>query len=247
VINQQVSFSGMLVLNSTKQCIVSILFYGFSFAFLGNTCHGQSDTLKSEEYLDFSNEDDNRQLWYKEIETPVKTKYTKEWFDNPFYFHADNEDFEHNYSRHDSIFFAVQIGPYGAMWSYKTVTCKKAGDRYQLVCTVFTHNRFRYKATALLDQNKFIGLSDIIDQGHQDYQNIVNANRDSSEVCERFYKYTSRRDRGVVINNINKTVYHFPTLHMDTNCPKERKFGTIFKNVNGYLEEDIEWKVTYEL
>lgn len=107
--------------------------------------------------------EENRLLWFRDIESPDTTKFTEYWNDYvPKNYHADNTDFIEFYEDKEGVELAFQFGPGGMMWTYHSFVIKKVNCCYVITRSAFTHARFRYKAYALLTDEDMKKLRNVL-------------------------------------------------------------------------------------
>jgi hypothetical protein len=141
---------------------------------------------------------DNRTLWYRDIESPEKTKFTNLWNDyGSNNYHASHLDFIKNYQGKNDIELAFQFGPNGDLWAYHTFVIKKIGCCYLATRSYFRHARFTGKEYAILDKaqldNLFIVLAEQIPQAIDtvetfDYSGYFMDNRNNKSYYINFEK-----------------------------------------------------------
>lgn len=105
----------------------------------------------------------NRTLWFRDIENPTKTKFTELWNayrDKNYY--ADPIDFLNFYNKKQNIPLAFMFGPNGDLWAYHIFVVRKMECCYLITRSYYRHNRFTYKAFAILDSRKLTELYDIV-------------------------------------------------------------------------------------
>lgn len=109
------------------------------------------DTCKKLARLSYA---DNRLLWYRDIENPDTTKFTRQWSDFiPNNYHASHPDFINYYKGRKNIELAFLFGPTGDMWGYHAFILKKVDCCYLLTRSYFSNARFTYKAYAVLGKS----------------------------------------------------------------------------------------------
>ncbi len=112
------------------------------------------DTLTIEDFYKLDSKT-NQQLWFADIGHIDSTRYTRLWNDyQENNFHASHEVFRNHYRELPDTELAFQIGPAGPLWTYYTFVLKKQDCCFVLTRTSFVHARFRYKAFAILNEQK---------------------------------------------------------------------------------------------
>jgi hypothetical protein len=112
------------------------------------------DTLKEASFYKLSAEN-NRSLWYKEIEYPYPTRFTKLWNDySPNNYRASGVDFIKYYEENNEVSLAFQFGPSDDLWAYHTFIIKKINDCFLVTRTYFRHARFTSKRYAIINKEK---------------------------------------------------------------------------------------------
>ncbi|HMK06000.1 MAG TPA: hypothetical protein VK476_00635, partial [Flavobacterium sp.] len=110
----------------------------------------------------------NKMLWYRDIENPDTTKFTKLWNDYvPGNYHAQPLDFVENYENRQDIPLAFQFGPNTDLWAYHSFVIRKMECCYLITRSYFRHARFTYKAYSIIDQAVLDSLRDVIGRLNQ--------------------------------------------------------------------------------
>lgn len=114
--------------------------------------------------LYFLSAEENRRLWYRDVENPDSTKFTKYWDDyHPTNYRANNQDFVSYYKPRPDIEIAFQLGPNHDLWAYHIFVVKRIDCCYLITRSYFRHARFNYKAYAILNHTQLDRLYDLID------------------------------------------------------------------------------------
>jgi hypothetical protein len=160
-------------------CMTKSFSFNLIFVLIGLTACGQCDhsqLLKAnrqpayantistpDEFYDLSKEQ-NRELWFAELESPNKTTFTRFWDS----YHENNyrisqSDFIQNYSNSKDIILAFQLGPNILnMSSYDIFTARKIGDCYLLVRTYVSHDRINGKSYSVFNKSEFQSLTEYL-------------------------------------------------------------------------------------
>jgi hypothetical protein len=85
----------------------------------------------------------NRKLWFRDIESPIKTKFTSLWnaYSQSNYY-ANPIDFLQYYENKHNIELAFMFGPNDDLWAYHIFIIKKINCCYLITRSYFRHNRF---------------------------------------------------------------------------------------------------------
>ena len=106
----------------------------------------------------------NTILWYRDVESPDTTKFTKYWNAYvPVNYHADHYDFIEYYKGKPAVDLAFQLGPNGDLWGYHIFVAKNIECCYLLTRSYFRHARFVYKAYAVLTAAQLDSLYSILE------------------------------------------------------------------------------------
>ncbi|WP_136465861.1 hypothetical protein [Flagellimonas onchidii] len=171
--------------------------------------------------------EENRLLWFRDIESPDTTKFTPYWNDYvPNNYHASNSDFIKYYKDDKDIEMAFQFGPGGVMWTYYSFVIKKIECCYVITHSSFTHARFRYRAYAFLNNSEMDKL-----------RNVLEPYKQTLIPSKKEYGY-----HGHFIDNRNGKIFFidFEKEVDSTNNPTKE----IMKLYN-FLDDSIKWNVTY--
>ncbi len=107
---------------------------------------------------------ENRRLWYRDIENPDTTKFTKYWNDYvPSNYHADHIDFINFYKNKPEIEIAFQFGPNMDLWAYHIFVIRKLDCCFLATRSYFRHARFTYKAYSIIDQGQVDSLFKVLE------------------------------------------------------------------------------------
>lgn len=126
-----------------------------------------------DEFYELSKEQ-NRELWFSELESPNKTTFTRFWDG----YHENNyrisqSDFIQKYRNSYDIILAFQIGPNILnMSSYDIFTVRQSEDCYLLVRTYVSHERINDKSYAVLNSKEFNKLSDYLINNTRNAKNL---------------------------------------------------------------------------
>ncbi len=186
------------------------------------------DTLTLNEIFFYKlSKEDNRQLWFRDIENIKGTQFTSFWDDyHEKNYHASHKDFVNYYRDKENIELAFQFGPSFDLWAYQIFVIKKIGNCYVATWSYFRHARFTGKSYAILDKCKLDSLFLILSQ-----QKCIEANETET------YNYT-----GYFIDNRNKKSFHLILDKIeDTDWEYDKKSNS-FKEVKVEIEPDPEIK-----
>ncbi|MBT1701029.1 hypothetical protein KK083_29320 [Fulvivirgaceae bacterium PWU4] len=172
---------------------------------------------------------ENKRLWYRDIENPDTTKFTRYWNDYlPNNYHADHLDFVNYYENKPETEIAFQFGPNMDLWAYHIFVIKKSGCCYLATRSYFRHARFVYKAFAIIDKSKVDSLYAILEPISK-----IPMDADSS------WRY-----RGYFADNRNQTKFYvdFETeMEADHRTPKKE-----VKSLYNFVDNSIKWVKTYD-
>lgn len=105
----------------------------------------------------------NRRLWFRDVENPFPTKFTKYWNDYAWSnYHADHIDFVNYYDSIPGVEIAFQFGPNMDLWAYHIFVVKKVNCCYLVTRSYFRHARFTYKAYSIIDSLKLDSLYQVL-------------------------------------------------------------------------------------
>lgn len=106
-----------------------------------------------------------KNLWFKEIEMPLETPYTKYWDAySPRSVFADHLEFIDHYTKSGNVDFAIMIGPDGNLWAFRTYIGKKIGCCYLLTFAYYRHARFTEKSYTIINQEQADSLYSLTQQ-----------------------------------------------------------------------------------
>lgn len=190
------------------------------------------DSLKESTFYALS-EVESRVLWFSEIENPNRTEYTKLWLSSSDIYHTSQKDFVKYYNNRTDIELAFQLGPHGVMWSYHLFIVKKIGCCYLITRTDNTHNRIHSKRYAILNQDEFKKLN-----------NIINTQKTSPLDTVFTFSYC-----GYFIDNKNKKRFYidFEQIGNDTLQIRKKNNEESLEQFFNFIEKDIQWVETYSL
>ncbi len=174
--------------------------------------------------------EENRKLWYRDIEHKDTSKFTKYWNSYaPNNYHANHLDFVKYYENKSNIDMAFQFGPNRDLWAYHIFVIKKLDCCYLATRSYFRHARFTYKAYAIINGNQ-------VDSLHRILEPINKLPIDSSG---------TRNYSGYFVDNRNKTKFHIDfnkEVKEESNEPKEE-----INNLYEFVDKKITWTVTFDL
>jgi len=205
-----------------------------------------ADTLSTKGFYNLSY-DNNRSLWYSEVETPDKSPFTTLWNDYaPNNYHASNLDFINYYKSKENVELAIQLGPNGDMWGYSILIIKKFDSCYLATSSLFVHARFISKSYSILsseEYNKLIYLISI-----QKQQSI-----DSVKTLDYCGYFADNGNSKYFYVNFDKDqlweiIYHdtVPSEYPHPDIKKQRKRPEILELWN-YIDQEIKWTDTYNI
>jgi hypothetical protein len=171
---------------------------------------------------------ENRRLWYRDVENPDTTKFTKYW--NAYFeanYHASHLDFVEYYKDRPGIEIAFQIGPNMDLWAYHILVIKKINCCYLVTRSYFRHARFTHKAYAILGGIQLDSLYEVLDP-------IKKSDIDSVE--PRDYK-------GYFVDNRNKNTYYINLSPKGLRGKFPKELDALFD----FLDTRIRWTTTYSL
>lgn len=118
--------------------------------------------------------EENKRLWYRDIENPEPTKFTRYWDDYHMNnYHANHKDFIAFYDDKPNVELAFQFGPNWDLWAYHIFVIKKIDCCYLATRSYFRHARFTYKAYAIMDQSAVNELRKILDSVNKNSMDTV--------------------------------------------------------------------------
>jgi hypothetical protein len=178
--------------------------------------------------------EENRRLWYRDIQNPDTTKFTKYWNDYvPTNYHADHLDFVKYYKDNPETEIAFQFGPNGDLWAYHIFVIRKIDCCYLATRSYFRHARFTYKAYAVMNKAQVDSLFKVLEPINKipidtvstwNYRGYFSDNRNKTQFYVDFEKEVEVAD----------SVMDFPT-------PKRE-----IRNLYDFVDKGIKWKDTYK-
>ena len=173
------------------------------------------------------------ELWIRDIESPDTTRYTKYW--NEFAgsdLAIGDRGFTDHYSNRSDIEIAFKFGPIlYDLFSYHIFVVKEIDNYFLVTRSYFRHNRFTYKAYAILSKERIDRLFSILD------------------IRTKIPMDTAKTSGyiGVFVDNRNNIQYYLDfqkeSIEAENNPKKTKEYLSLFN----YLDQEIEWKVTYDL
>lgn len=189
--------------------------------------------------------DDNKALWFREVETPEKTKFTHLWNEYvPNHYIASQHSFIKYYKDKKGIELAFQFGPKDELWAYHVFVFRKIGCCYLATKSFFSHARFHDKLYAIIDKAKMDSLYSIL--AEQKTSNI--------EVIESYdncgYFADNRNNKCFYINFIQDQIVE--TLWKDTSNTQfkapdiqTQRIRPEIEKLFDFVDNQIIWNVTY--
>jgi hypothetical protein len=178
------------------------------------------------------NKDENRTLWYRDIENIDTTKFTSSWNDYArSNYHASHLDFMSFYENKNNIELAFQFGPNMDLWAYHIFVIKKIGCCYLVTRSYFRHARFTYKAYSIIDKTQLDTLYLILERTNR--QSVTD--KEDFKYCGYFMD--NRNNRKFFID------FEKETLKSDNDqVPKPE-----IKKLYEFVDKTIHWTKTYSL
>lgn len=204
------------------------------------------DTLTLNEIFFYKlSAEDNRQLWFRDIENIKETQFTSFWDDyHKKNYHTSHKDFVNYYKDKENIELAFQFGPSFDLWAYHIFVIKKIGGCYLATRSYFRHARFTSKSYAILGKCKLDSLFLILSQ-----QKCIEANESETFNYQAYF-----------IDNRNKKSFHLVFDKIEdidweydkkSNSFKKVKVeiepGSQIKNLYNFVDKEINWIRTYTL
>lgn len=175
---------------------------------------------------------ENRILWYREIENTDTTKFTSSWNDYArSNYHASHLDFIKYYENRQDIELAFQLGPSGALWTYYTFVIKKVNGCFLVTRTNFAHARFRYKAYAIINKIQLDTLFSIIEKTNRQLVTDKEA-----------YSYC-----GYFLDNRNERKFYLDLQKEVIESDGEIKPKPEIMEFYDFIDKNIKWTMTYQL
>lgn len=183
--------------------------------------------FKSDSLYSLSAEE-NKALWYRDIQSPDTTKFTKYWNDYvPNNYHADHIEFQEYFEKKEGIELAFQFGPNMDLWAYHIFVLRKLDCCYLITRSYFRHARFTYKAYGIIDEAKIDSLYQVI--------NSINPSKKDTSKSWNYSGYfmDNRLDRKFFIDFTDKidSLSGEPTHEI--------------KELYDFVDNRINWTVTY--
>lgn len=176
--------------------------------------------------------DENRILWYRDIENIDTTKFTSSWNDYArSNYHASHLDFLNFYENRQDIELAFQLGPNGVLWTYFTFVVKRINECYLVTRTNFAHARFRYKAYAIINKTQLDSLYSTLEKTNRQ---LVNDNNT--------YSYS-----GYFVDNRNKRKFFLDLQKEVIETDGHQKPKPEIMELYDFVDKKINWTKTYQL
>ena len=172
--------------------------------------------------------EENRRLWYRDIENPDATKFTKYWNDYvPGNYHADHLDFIKYYENNRDIEIAFQFGPNMDLWAYHIFVIRKLDCCYLATRSYFRHARFTYKAYAIIAPSLVDSL----------FQVLELINKTPIDIA------ASGNYSGYFADNRSKTKFYidFEKETQESDEPKKE-----IMDLYNFVDKNINWTTTYD-
>lgn len=198
-------------------------------------------TLDQLDELGFSklSADDNMKLWYRDVESPEKTKYTSFWNDySETNYHASQLEFVKFYENKKDVELAFQFGPNGDLWAYHVFVIKKVDCCYLATRSYFRHARFTGKRYAIIDKVKLDSLFTVLSK-----QSTLAIGEQESQDYSGYFR-DNRNNRSYYIN--------FEKAQTWERTPNDTSIKTLttpasINQLYDFVDKKINWKVTYSL
>ena len=182
--------------------------------------------------------EDNRRLWYREIESPDKTEFTHLWnaetSSNNYY--ASHLDFIKYYQDKQNIELAFQFGPNMDLWAYYIFVVKKIDCCYLVTRSYYRHARFITKQYAIIDELQLDSLFSVIAEQRIEQVDTVK----TSDFCGYFRD--NRHNKSFYINFVKDQIW--VTDKQDTTLKHKEVRPEINKMYN-FVDNIIKWTMTY--
>ena len=194
-----------------------------------NTIPHYDTTSFSAENLYELGAEENRKLWFRDVENPDSTKFTKHWnsyYENAYY--ADHLDFLDFYEQRKDVDLAFQFGPNMDLWAYHIFVIKKLECCYLATRSYYRHARFTYKAYAFLDSQKLDSLYIALNATEQLPIDTVSGHYAG-------YFVDNRNDKKFFID-------FKAQVDRSTNKPKQE-----ILDLYDFIDNRIEWTLSYRL
>ena len=172
---------------------------------------------------------ENRRLWYREVENPDTTKFTKYWNDYvPGNYHADHLDFIKFYENRPDIEIAFQFGPNLDLWAYHIFVIRKLDCCYLATRSYFRHARFTYKAYSIIDQDQVDNLFKVLEP--------INKTAVDTAASWNYSGYFADNR-----NNTNFFIDFEKEVTQDSHDPKKE-----IMSLYDFVDKEIKWIATYD-
>ena len=194
------------------------------------------DKLTDKDFYNLSAED-NKRLWYRDVESPEKTKFTSLWNDYaPNNYHASHLDFIKYYQDKQDIELAFQFGPNMDLWAYHIFVIKKIDCCYLVTRSYFRHARFTGKRYAILDKPQLDSLFSVIAEQKVTQVDTV----ETFDYCGYFRDYRHKKSFYI---NFEKDQIEV-TDKKDTTL-KYMEVRPEIKKLYEFVDNTIKWTKTY--
>ena len=179
--------------------------------------------------------EENRRLWYRDVENPDTSKFTKYWNAYvPTNYSADNYDFVNFYRGNSDVELAFQFGPNDDLWAYHIFIIKKIDCCYLVTRSYFRHARFTYKAYSVITPTQVDSLFSVLDS------------IDKSEIDEQDSSFAYR---GYVVDNRHRENYFIDfekqVIVNKDNRRRSSEPNEKVKRLYDFVDNRIRWKATY--
>lgn len=170
----------------------------------------------------------NKELWYRDIQNPHATKFTKLW--NGYVrtnYHASHKEFVEYFNKKENIELAFQFGPNMDLWAYHTFVARKLNRCYLVTHSYFRHARFTYKSYSIVNKDKLDSLFSVINK-------LQPSKTDTNESWNYSGHFVDNRD--------NKTFF------VDFTKMKKPETDEPTKEVKAlydFVDKKINWNKTY--
>lgn len=182
---------------------------------------------------------DNKELWYRDIENPVGTKFTPLWNDYaPNNYHASHLDFVKYYQDKKDIVLAFQFGPNLDLWAYHIFVIKKVGCCYLATRSYFRHARFTSKGYAIMDSKQLDSLFIVLSEQKPQANDTIESFNYSG------YFMDNRNNKSYNINFEKDQLWI--QSEEDTRI-QEMELRPEIKNLFNFVDKKIKWEWTYPL
>jgi hypothetical protein len=189
-------------------------------------------TFKIKDFYELD-KDENRKLWYRDIENIDTTKFTSSWNDYArSNYHASHFDFIKFYEDKNDIILAFQFGPNLDLWAYHIFVVKKIDCCFLITRSYFRHARFTYKAYAIISKTQLDSMYTVIEKTNK-----------LALTDKEVFSY-----RGYFIDNLNKRKFYidFENEILKTDNNEQEPKPEIIELYN-FVDKIINWTKTYSL